>query len=76
MVASLCAAYAATLVFAVLGGNSTAPWLLLSGPQEEAKAEEAEVLPAPTAPVWSPPPRRALPPSHRSLRWKKRAPSN
>lgn len=51
VVASLCAAYAVTLVFAVLGGNSTAPWLPLSGPQEEAKAEEAEVLPAPTVPV-------------------------
>ncbi|MDT0492132.1 hypothetical protein ACPEIF_21540 [Streptomyces sp. NPDC012600] len=49
VVASLCAAYAVTLVFAVLGGNSTAPWLPLSGPQEEAKAEEAEVRPAPSA---------------------------
>ncbi|MEW2067081.1 hypothetical protein [Streptomyces sp. NPDC007346] len=47
VVASLCAAYAVTLVFAVLGGNSTAPWLPLSG-QEEAKAEEAEVRPAPS----------------------------
>ncbi|WP_411079365.1 hypothetical protein [Streptomyces sp. cmx-18-6] len=48
VVASLCAAYAVTLVFAVLGGNSTAPWLPLSGPREEAKAEEAEVRPAPS----------------------------
>nr|WP_202540104.1 hypothetical protein [Streptomyces sp. SID4937] len=48
VVASLCAAYAVTLVFAVLGGNSTAPWLPLSGPKEEAKAEEAEVRPGPS----------------------------
>ncbi|MFE2295277.1 hypothetical protein [Streptomyces sp. NPDC059452] len=48
VVASLCAAYAVTLVFAVLGGNSTAPWLPLSEPKEEAKAEEAEVRTAPS----------------------------
>jgi len=48
VVAALCAAYAVTLVFAVLGGNSAAPWLPLSGQQEEAKAEEAEVLPVPS----------------------------
>ncbi|XQE88399.1 hypothetical protein ACN24M_26415 [Streptomyces microflavus] len=48
VVAALCAAYAVTLVFAVLGGNSTAPWLPLSGQKEEAKAEEAEVRPAPS----------------------------
>ncbi|MFW3459981.1 hypothetical protein ACN24K_03460 [Streptomyces microflavus] len=48
VVAALCAAYAVTLVFAVLGGNSTAPWLPLSGQKEEANAEEAEVRPAPS----------------------------
>ncbi|WP_345982249.1 hypothetical protein [Streptomyces sp. DSS69] len=48
VVASLCAAYAVTLVLAVLGGNSTAPWLPLSGPKEEARAEEAEALPGPS----------------------------
>ncbi|MFD7856651.1 hypothetical protein ACFV6B_20535 [Streptomyces microflavus] len=48
VVAALCAAYAVTLVFAVLGGNSTAPWLPLSGQKEEAKAEEAEVRPVPS----------------------------
>ncbi|WNF27344.1 hypothetical protein RI138_11115 [Streptomyces sp. C11-1] len=45
--ATVCVAYAVTLVFAVLGGSSSAPWLPLSEPKEEAKAEEAEADPAP-----------------------------
>ncbi|OCC09633.1 hypothetical protein [Streptomyces sp. PTY087I2] len=45
VLATVCAGYAVTLVFAVLGGNSTAPWLPLSGPKEEAKAEQVEELP-------------------------------
>lgn len=48
VLATVCAGYAVTLVLAVLGGNSSAPWLPLSGPKEEAKAEEAEVRPAPS----------------------------
>lgn len=49
ILATICAAYAVTLVFAVLGGNSSAPWLPLSGPREEAKAEQVEVDPEPSA---------------------------
>ncbi|WP_282689554.1 MULTISPECIES: hypothetical protein [unclassified Streptomyces] len=45
VLATVCAGYAVTLVFAVLGGNSSAPWLPLSGPKEEAKAEQVEDLP-------------------------------
>ncbi|MFH8691112.1 hypothetical protein ACH4EC_30065 [Streptomyces anulatus] len=47
VLASVCVAYAVTLVLAVLGGNSSAPWLPLSGTEEKAKAEQAEVAPAP-----------------------------
>ncbi|MFJ8753413.1 hypothetical protein ACIREO_29380 [Streptomyces sp. NPDC102441] len=47
VLAAICAVYAVTLVVAVLGGNSSAPWLPLSG-QEEKHAEEVEVRPAPT----------------------------
>ncbi|MFD7383122.1 hypothetical protein [Streptomyces anulatus] len=46
VLASVCVAYAVTLVLAVLGGNSSAPWLPLSG-TEKAKAEQAEEAPAP-----------------------------
>ncbi|AEN10328.1 hypothetical protein K373_05285 [Streptomyces sp. DvalAA-21] len=45
--ATICAVYAATLVLAVLGGNSSAPWLPISG-QEEKQADEVEVRPAPS----------------------------
>ncbi|MFJ8859397.1 hypothetical protein ACIRD8_13260 [Streptomyces sp. NPDC102451] len=45
VLAAICAVYAVTLVVAVLGGNSSAPWLPLSG-QEEKHAEEVEVRPA------------------------------
>ncbi|WP_373465100.1 hypothetical protein [Streptomyces sp. V2I9] len=44
-----CAAYAVTLVLAVLGGNSSAPWLPVSGPEEKARAEQVEDVPAPEA---------------------------
>ncbi|MFI5742973.1 hypothetical protein ACIOHA_29035 [Streptomyces anulatus] len=47
VLASVCVAYAVTLVLAVLGGNSSAPWLPLSGTEEKAKAEQAEEAPAP-----------------------------
>ncbi|MEU1124849.1 hypothetical protein ABZ371_15080 [Streptomyces sp. NPDC005899] len=47
LLAGICAAYAVTLVFAVLGGNSSAPWLPLSG-QEQKKASDVEVRPLPT----------------------------
>lgn len=47
VLASVCVAYAVTLVLAVLGGNSSAPWLPLSETGEKAKAEQAEEAPAP-----------------------------
>lgn len=49
VLATVCAGYAVTLVFAVLGGNSSAPWLPLSGPKEKARAEQVEDLPEPGA---------------------------
>ncbi|WP_327118022.1 hypothetical protein OG206_20185 [Streptomyces sp. NBC_01341] len=61
VLAAICAVYAVTLVAAVLGGNSSAPWLPLSG-QDEKRAEKAEVRPAPSekavsaAPGATPPP--------------------
>lgn len=47
VLASVCVAYAVTLVLAVLGGNSSAPLLPLTGTGEKAKAEQAEEAPAP-----------------------------
>ncbi|MFE7748046.1 hypothetical protein [Streptomyces sp. NPDC057428] len=47
VLAAICAVYAVTLVVAVLGGNSSAPWLPLSG-QDEKNAEKVEVRPAPS----------------------------
>ncbi|WP_069173031.1 hypothetical protein [Streptomyces griseus] len=47
LLAGICAAYAVTLVVAVLGGNSSAPLLPLSG-QEEQKAGDVGVRPVPT----------------------------
>ncbi|MEU1487049.1 hypothetical protein [Streptomyces sp. NPDC005752] len=52
VLATVCAVYAVTLVVAVLGGNSSAPWLPLSG-QDEKHAEEVEVRPAPSGDVVS-----------------------
>lgn len=51
VLASVCVAYAVTLVLAVLGGNSSAPLLPLSGTEEKAKAEQAEEAPAPDGTV-------------------------
>ncbi|MDF6062822.1 MULTISPECIES: hypothetical protein [Streptomyces] len=47
VLAAVSAVYAVTLVVAVLGGNSSAPWLPLSG-QDQKRAEKAEVRPAPS----------------------------
>ncbi|MDG9686772.1 hypothetical protein QC334_29300 [Streptomyces sp. DH18] len=55
VLASACVAYAVTLVLAVLGGNSSAPWLPLSGTEEKAKAEQAEEAPAPDGTADGPP---------------------
>ena len=52
VLATICAVYAVTLVVSVLGGNSSAPWLPLSG-QEEHRSEEVEVRPAPSDEVVS-----------------------
>ncbi|MET9589391.1 hypothetical protein ABZY45_00250 [Streptomyces sp. NPDC006516] len=52
VLAAICAAYAVTLVVALLGGNSTAPWLPLSG-QEKQHSEDIEVRPAPSGDVVS-----------------------
>ncbi|MFE6185945.1 hypothetical protein ACFQ6U_16125 [Streptomyces sp. NPDC056465] len=52
VLATICAVYAVTLVVAVVGGNSAAPWLPLSG-QDEKHAEEVEVRPAPSDDVVS-----------------------
>ncbi|MGW8886748.1 hypothetical protein [Streptomyces sp. NPDC055749] len=49
VLAAICAGYAVTLVVAVLGGNSTAPWLPISGQHE--KSAEVEVQPAATEPT-------------------------
>ncbi|WP_217228949.1 hypothetical protein [Streptomyces anulatus] len=55
VLASICVAYAVTLVVAVLGGSSSAPWLPLSGTEEKAKAEQAEEAPAPDGTADAPP---------------------
>ncbi|MFE8010741.1 hypothetical protein [Streptomyces sp. NPDC057418] len=46
VLASICAVYAVTLVVAVLGGSSSAPWLPLSG-HEGKQAGDIEVRPDP-----------------------------
>lgn len=48
LLASFCAAYAVTLVVTVIGGNSAAPWLPLSGPEKHKSAEVVPASPAPT----------------------------
>lgn len=50
ILAAVCACYAVTLVVALLGGNSSAPWLPLSGQKQHKKADDA---PAPSAPSGS-----------------------
>lgn len=47
VLAAICVCYAVTLVVAVLGGNSSAPFLPLSGQEEHKKADEVKVPPAP-----------------------------
>ncbi|MFD0023523.1 hypothetical protein [Streptomyces sp. NPDC058382] len=47
VVAAVCVCFAVVLVGAVLGGNSSAPFLPLSGQEEHKKAEEVEVPAAP-----------------------------
>lgn len=42
-----CACYAVTLVVAVLGGNSSAPWLPLSGQEGHKNADVVQAPPAP-----------------------------
>ncbi|MFF3056266.1 hypothetical protein [Streptomyces sp. NPDC057909] len=51
VLAAVCACYAVTLVVALLGGNSSAPWLPLSGQKQHKKAEEVPVPPAPSGSV-------------------------
>ncbi|MFV5996686.1 hypothetical protein ACNPQM_30870 [Streptomyces sp. NPDC056231] len=48
VLAAVCACYAVTLVVALLSGNSTAPWLPLSGQKQHKKAEEVRVPPTPS----------------------------
>ncbi|MEV6396423.1 hypothetical protein AB0M39_16855 [Streptomyces sp. NPDC051907] len=43
-----CACYAATLVVALIGGNSSAPWQPGFGGSKEEKTERVEIQPAPT----------------------------
>ncbi|MEU8627252.1 hypothetical protein [Streptomyces sp. NPDC048669] len=47
VIAAVCVCFAVTLVGAVLGGNSSAPFLPLSGQNEHKKAEEVQVPPTP-----------------------------
>ncbi|MEU8508877.1 hypothetical protein AB0C40_30040 [Streptomyces brevispora] len=47
VIAAVCVCFAVTLVGAVLGGNSSAPFLPLSGHEEHKKADEVQVSPAP-----------------------------
>ncbi|MFH9609348.1 hypothetical protein [Streptomyces sp. NPDC017448] len=54
VLATGCAAYAVTLVLAVLGGNASAPRLPVSGPEEKARAEQVEDVPAPDPTVHVP----------------------
>lgn len=49
VLAAICVGYAVTLVVAVLGGNSTAPFLPLSGQEEHKKAEEVQTPVTPGA---------------------------
>ncbi|MFD7444167.1 hypothetical protein [Streptomyces sp. NPDC059909] len=43
-----CACYAITLVVALIGGNSNAPWLLIPGPADEKPVSEVEQQPGPS----------------------------
>ncbi|MFD7744841.1 hypothetical protein ACFV2V_07555 [Streptomyces sp. NPDC059698] len=54
VLATGCAAYAVTLVLAVLGGNASAPRLPVFGPEEKARSEQVEDAPAPDSTVHVP----------------------
>lgn len=47
VIAAVCVCFAVTLVGTVLGGNSSAPFLPLSGQEEHQNADEVQVPPAP-----------------------------
>jgi hypothetical protein len=47
-VAVVCACYAATVVTALIGGNSSAPWLQIPGLAEKKKADTVQIQPAAT----------------------------
>ncbi|WP_329870273.1 hypothetical protein [Streptomyces sp. SP18CS02] len=49
VLAIACAVYAVTLVAAVIGGNSSAPWLLIPGPADETQTDTTQVVPAPSS---------------------------
>lgn len=48
VLAAACACYAVTLVAALLGGNSSAPWMPGLGQTGETQADHVEIQPAPT----------------------------
>ncbi|MER6616538.1 hypothetical protein [Streptomyces xantholiticus] len=48
VLAAACACYAITLVAALLGGDSSAPWMPGLGQAGDKKPEQAEIQPAPT----------------------------
>lgn len=54
VIAAICVCFAATLVATVLGGNSSAPFLPLSGQEEHKTADEVQVSPVPDASVSAP----------------------
>ncbi|WP_405780346.1 hypothetical protein [Streptomyces sp. NBC_00859] len=58
LVALACASYAVLLVLTVVGGSSTAPWLLIPGP---AAGKKADTVRLPAAPVASPAPGQEAP---------------
>ncbi|MFJ5291617.1 hypothetical protein [Streptomyces sp. NPDC088348] len=58
LIAFACASYAVLLVFAVFGGDSAAPWLLIPGPATGKKADTVRI---PAGPVASPAPGQRVP---------------
>ncbi|MFE1957010.1 hypothetical protein [Streptomyces sp. NPDC059479] len=48
IVAIACACYAVTLVVALIGGSSSAPWLQIPGLADEKKSDTVEIQPTPT----------------------------
>ncbi|WP_323180992.1 hypothetical protein [Streptomyces sp. NBC_01142] len=51
VLAIACACYAVTLVAALVGGNSTAPWLPGIGQSGEKQTDKVEIQPAPSDPA-------------------------